>query len=400
MRRSMPRVTGGATPQPTIAPAATQATKPAGRDNCSPDSLNGLGSRSPTSERVPTSAPVRPAEDPQLDPPSVASSSATLAENSCPTSLRGHIGRYSQHQETRGDTPAHRRESARILSQLEAHLPRLPIESITAEELQQFLSGVRRRPGLKGRQTVSAFTVAAYHRTLAAFFTHLERTRVLVQSPMRNVPRPKTGHYLVRPFSESQIKELLSQPDPKTFIGLRDITLMTFLLDTGCRISEVLRLTRADVNLERRLVIVMGKGTRERVVPFGEVTLAWLQRYLTKRETDSRTDLVFVNQYGEKLGRTAAAQRIAEYGRRAGLRDVRASPHTFRHTFGVNWLMGNDGYKGDTLSLQRILGHSSPSMTQHYVHLVGEDLGKLHERLSPANRIASPPPSDRRHRIR
>jgi integrase/recombinase XerD len=176
---------------------------------------------------------------------------------------------------------------------------------------------------------------------------------------------------------------------------------MCFLLDTGCRISECLTLTLEELDLDRRLARVLGKGKKERQVPFGARTRAWLERYLEKRQKSDASPYVFVNQYGEQLTVNAMSHRVAQHGRRAGLRGVRVSPHTFRHTFSLNWLVGNGEYKGDTLSLQKILGHSTPAMTQRYVHLAGHDLRKLHDRLSPADQIvAAPPPTERRRRLR
>jgi integrase/recombinase XerD len=206
---------------------------------------------------------------------------------------------------------------------------------------------------------------------------------------------------LIRPFSEEQIQKLLAQPDPGSFTGLRDMALMCFLLDTGLRISECLSLTFEALDLSRRTARVLGKGRKERIVPLGTRTLAWLDRYLERRRQSEDTPYVLVNQYGEHLTANAVSHRIAAYGRSAGLRGVRVSPHTFRHTFSVNWLLGNGEYKGDTLSLQAILGHSTPAMTQRYVHLAGHDLRKLHDRLSPVDQlIAPPPPTERRKRLK
>jgi integrase/recombinase XerD len=270
------------------------------------------------------------------------------------------------------------------------------LSSVTSEDLIRFLSAVRRRPGLKGRRQVSDHTMLAYHRTLAALFAYLEERDLRKPNPMAFVPRPKVAEYLIRPFSGDQLQKLLARPDTESFTGLRDLTLMCFLLDTGCRISECLSMPLDHVDLERRVARVMGKGRKEREVPFGCRTLAWLERYLERRAASQATQLLFVNQYGECLTPNAVCHRISAYGRAAGLRGVRVSPHTFRHTFGVNWLLGTGEYKGDTLSLQRILGHSTPAMTQKYVHFAGQDLRKLHDRLSPGDQLAPPPPERRR----
>lgn len=303
-------------------------------------------------------------------------------------------------QEARGDAPSHRRDCVRVLTMLQEYVGDIDIAEIAVEDLREFQTSVRQRPGHRGRAQVSDHTVLAYHRALSAFFNRLEADEKLARNPMRRVPRPKVGQYLIKPFTEEQLKKLFEQPDATKFTGLRDLALMCFLLDTGCRISECLTLTLEELDLERRLVRVLGKGKKERLVPFGARTCAWMERYFEKRHKSDVSPYVFVNQYGEQLTVSAMSHRIAQYGRRAGIRGVRVSPHTFRHTFSLNWLVGNGEYKGDTLSLQRILGHSTPAMTQRYVHLAGQDLRKLHDRLSPADQIvAAPPPTERRKRL-
>jgi integrase/recombinase XerD len=313
--------------------------------------------------------------------------------------LSAAIRNYTAFQEARGDTLTHRKECARILTLLQDRLGDLDIVVITADDLREFLTAVRSRPGAKGRRHVSDLTVFAYHRTLAAFFNQLVRQELIARNPMQYVPKPKTGQYLIKPLSEDQVQKLLAQPDTSSFAGLRDLVLMLFLLDTGCRISEALSLTLDSLDLESRTARVVGKGARQRDVPFGRTTRAWIERYLERRQGSAAFPNVFVNQYGEPLTRFAVNRRLADYGRRAGLRGVRVSPHTFRHTFGINWLLGTGEYKGDTISLQKLLGHTTPAMTQRYVHLTGQDLSKLHDRLSPADRLIEPPEVTKRKRL-
>jgi integrase/recombinase XerD len=248
--------------------------------------------------------------------------------------LRAAVSDYLANQETRGDSVSHRKECARILGSFLGRLGDLALEDIQASELRDFLAEVRRRPGRKNGQ-VSEHTVKAYHRTLAAFFRHLASEALLATNPMARVPKPKLPQELVRPFSEEQLRRLLAQPDPHRFTGLRDRTLMCLLLDTGARISECLSLRLQDVDLEQRVLRVYGKGGRERIVPFGERTAEWLERYLARRCESIASDYLFINQFGERLLRTSVAKRFAVYGRRAGIEGVRVSPHTFRHTFGV-----------------------------------------------------------------
>jgi len=249
--------------------------------------------------------------------------------------LSAAITAYARFQEARGDAASHRRDCARVLALLRQQLVGPELAEVTSDDLRDFMITVRQRPGNNGHRPVTDATLCAYYRTLRAFFRWVQESGWIGRDPMRGVPKPKVGEYLIRPFSEEQVKKLLAQPDPETFTGLRDVTLMCFLLDTGCRISEALALTAEEWNLELRSARVLGKGTKERVVPFGVTTRAWLDRYLERRKESALTPYVFVNQYGERLTASAMGHRFAAYGRQAG---VRVSPHTFRHTFAVNWL--------------------------------------------------------------
>ena len=307
---------------------------------------------------------------------------------------------YQTFQESRGDSPSHRKESGRILHSFAAAYGDPELVEVSSEIIQEFLLNVRRRPGKRGKANVSDFTVFAYYRTLAAFFNHLQRQGTLNANPMKNVPKPRIGTYLIRPFTPDQIKRILAQPDVSTFTGLRDMALMCFLLDTGCRVSECLSLTLTDLDLKQRTARVMGKGNKERIVPFGESTAEWLTYYLEQRKKSRQSDRVLVNDFGELLTRYTVCHRIEAYGTKAGVEGVRVSPHMFRHTFAVSWLKGQENYKGDTVSLQTILGHHSPEMTRRYVYLASQDLRALHDRLSPVDHMAEPPPSPGRRRIR
>lgn len=242
---------------------------------------------------------------------------------------------YTAFQEARGDSPSHRRDCARVLKTLHERLGDVELHEITGDDLREFQTAIRQRPGRKGKAQVSDLTVLAYHRTLSAFFTWLEGEELLLVNPMRRVPRPKVGQYLIRPFTEEQLKQLLAQPDVATFTGLRDVALMCFLLDTGCRIAECLSLTLEELELERRVARVLGKGKKERLIPIGLRTRAWLEQYLEKRRQSDASPYVFVNQYGERLTVNAMSHRIADYGRlKLKLHSVRVLEWQARKRYG------------------------------------------------------------------
>src|SRR5687768_5378643 len=132
------------------------------------------------------------------------------------------IEEHGAFQEARGDSLSHRRDCRRVLQKLQEFLGDRLLDEITTDDLRDFISNVRRRPGHKGRAQVSDLTVQAYYRVVNAFFNRLEADDRLLKNPMRRVPKPKVAQYLIRPFTQEQLQKLLEQPDLNTFTGMRD----------------------------------------------------------------------------------------------------------------------------------------------------------------------------------
>jgi len=170
-------------------------------------------------------------------------------------------------------------------------------------------------------------------------------------------------------------------------IALRNRALVELLYASGLRVSEALGLDRDDLATDGALVRVLGKGDKERVVPVGEVALAWLARYLTwprpvwlaaAGEGDGAGTALFVTQRGHRLGRQAAWAVVKAAAVAAGL-DDRVSPHTLRHSFATHLLEGG----ADLRVVQELLGHASISTTQLYTHLTGARIREVYARAHP-----------------
>jgi integrase/recombinase XerD len=171
-------------------------------------------------------------------------------------------------------------------------------------------------------------------------------------------------------------------------IALRDRALLELLYAAGLRVSEALNLDRDDLDLDEASVRVMGKGDRERIVPVGDIALAWLRRYLEEarpallapagRGTGRRGGPVFLTPRGRRLGRSQAWSAVKRAAAAAGLGD-RVSPHTLRHSFATHLLEGG----ADLRVVQELLGHASISTTQIYTHLTGERIREVYARAHP-----------------
>jgi len=231
---------------------------------------------------------------------------------------------------------------------------------------------------------LSPKTIQGYARTIKAFFSWAAREGYIDQNPAKLLKIPKAPRVLIATLSNSQIRRLLSVVDPRTARGFRDHCMMIVLLDTGIRLSELVGLRIDNLDLERGVFKVMGKGARERLVPFGAKVQTALWKYVHKfRPEPFHPNIcnLFLRANGLALTSDQVYRLIRNYGRRVGIEGVRCSPHTFRHTFAKNFLVNG----GDLFTLQKILGHSSLAVVRMYVELTPEDVRIQHRQYSPVD---------------
>jgi integrase/recombinase XerD len=224
-------------------------------------------------------------------------------------------------------------------------------------------------------------------RAIQAFARWLHKEGLRDDNPVQGVEKLKEPVYYPRTLSDEQIVTLVNAiaQHAETFSGLRDLALVCLLLDTGLRISEALNLRLSDLDLAQGFVRVMGKGRRERVVPIGDSVKTVLYRYLLRRmRITNAGDWLFITTLGTQLTKRQAHYRLWHWARKAGIDGVRVSPHSLRFTFVRKWLQSG----GDSLVLQRILGHQSAQMTAYYARLFASDLQDAHRRHSPMDALA------------
>jgi integrase/recombinase XerD len=186
----------------------------------------------------------------------------------------------------------------------------------------------------------------------------------------------KEDQHVLRTFTLPDIKKLLShRPKPKNFYQRRLHLLILVLLDTGCRIDEVLTLRAADCDLDNLLFTVTGKGRKQRKIPFSFELRRHLSRFLVDRHPEQ---LVFATRHGRKLGRRNVLRDVKLLCRRLGFTPPERTLHAFRHTFAIHYLRKG----GSVFHLQKVLGHSTLEMTRRYANLLTEDLQAIHQRVS------------------
>lgn len=266
----------------------------------------------------------------------------------------------------------------RIIRYLEREHPELTPGTTTIEPLRAFVAMMVDK---KAAPNTVNHTITA----IKTLFKFLHEDKYIETNEAYRLEKVRVPKFLIQPFSPEQVKALLAQPNHRRFAGIRDYTVLLLLLDTGLRISEALALTPSDINWNASTVKVMGKGSKERVVPFGRSVRLALDRYLERRGDLPKNAALFVSEYGTPLPVRVFQENMARYGRGAGIKGVRISPHTCRHTFAVNWIRSG----GDVFHLQRILGHSSLDICRTYVNLVTDDLQKAHVTHSPIDRMLS-----------
>jgi integrase/recombinase XerD len=239
--------------------------------------------------------------------------------------------------------------------------------AVAEEDLFAFLAS------RKGRATSAARMVS----TLKRFYQYCLRERRIGADPTLKLDPPKRPPRFPKTLSEADVEALLGAPDPATPIGLRDRAMLETLYATGLRVSELVSLKIFEANLDAGVVRVMGKGSKGRLVPLGEVAVEWIQRYLAERKKTA-SDTLFITARGSGMTRQAFWQLIRRYASRA-IPGKKLSPHVLRHAFATHLI--NHG--ADLRVVQLLLGHADISTTQIYTHVARERLKALHARHHP-----------------
>ena len=213
--------------------------------------------------------------------------------------------------------------------------------------------------------------------SIKSFYIFLVKRNFVKNSPLNDLVTPKQEKYLPESMSEAEVDKLLNSPDVSNNIENRDKAMIEMLYATGMRISELVNLKITDIDMKRCVVKVFGKGSKERLVPFGETALDSLKSYLNDREQSSSKE-IFLSNRGKKMTRVAFWQRVKVYLIRENLKNS-ISPHTLRHAFATHLL--NRG--ADLRSVQLLLGHSDLSTTQIYTHIAKQRLSDVLKKHHP-----------------
>jgi integrase/recombinase XerD len=222
-------------------------------------------------------------------------------------------------------------------------------------------------------------TVCRKLTTIKQFYRYLVAERHLTADPTANVEVPRQVKKLPATLTLDDVERLLAAPDVSKLAGLRDRAMLEVLYATGLRVSELVNLTRGDVNLKVGFVRCVGKGNKERIVPLGSVAIGWLQHYLAARDDDAPA--LFPGRRRRPITRAAFWQTIKRLAVHAGI-VKNISPHTLRHSFATHLLERG----ADLRAIQEMLGHSSITTTQIYTHVSTDFLREVYAGAHPRAR--------------
>jgi len=233
------------------------------------------------------------------------------------------------------------------------------------------------------RAGARATSVARRLSALRRFYRLQLEQGTVREDPTLRVTAPRKPRRLPKNLSEAQVEALLAAPDVATTLGLRDRAMLETLYATGLRVSELCGLTHAQLSLDAGVVRVLGKGSKERLVPLGEEAVVWLGRYLRDARPalagERRGHHVFLTTRQGPLTRQAFWALVKRYAVRAGIPSAQLSPHVLRHAFATHLL--NHG--ADLRVVQLLLGHADITTTTIYTHVARERLKRLHAQHHP-----------------
>jgi len=251
------------------------------------------------------------------------------------------------------------------------------LESASEADLHGFFAS-RHRGGASHRVSSDARMLS----TLRRFYRYALRERKVASDPTLRLDPPKRAPRFPKTLSEAEVEALLAAPDVAEPLGLRDRAMLEVLYASGLRVSELVSLRTFEVNLEAGVLRVMGKGSKERLVPLGEEAVHWLKRYLGEARPRllrrAASEALFVTARGAGMTRQAFWHNIKRYGARA-VPGRSLSPHVLRHAFATHLI--NHG--ADLRVVQMLLGHADISTTQIYTHVARERLKQLHAKHHP-----------------
>jgi len=230
---------------------------------------------------------------------------------------------------------------------------------------------------------ITGSTAARYLSSHRGFFAYLLRSSYIQKDPTDKIVSPKRAKKLPAVLSFNEIEKMLEAPDTSSVLGLRDKAIMEIMYSSGLRVSEAINLTLSDLHFNEEIIRVLGKGSKERIIPIGSSAVFWVDKYLVsarpKLEKKMKSkSILFLNIRGTRLSRMGLWKIIDRYATEAEI-SHEVHPHTFRHSFATHLLEGG----ADLRSVQEMLGHADISTTQIYTHIDRDYIKQVYREFHP-----------------
>jgi integrase/recombinase XerD len=285
------------------------------------------------------------------------------------------------------------------------------VGEVDASDINAWFASMRKTPSSRGKVR-SERTIQTYARSARAFFHWLVRRETIERNPFDRVTFPKVGKPLIRTIEPEEFERLLRACTPPGEVGpladraaARNRAILWVLYDTGIRLSELCGLRTGDFDRKHGLITVLGKGSKERRIALGQNCLRHLLYYLERHRPNDEElaewgsageDHLFLSETRTPLTINGVTLLFARLRKRAGITDKRISPHIFRHTFAIRYLvLGNDPF-----SLQELLGHEDMTTVKNYMHMNDETIQQQKRKYSPGDHLPTRMPGPRENRRR
>ena len=231
-------------------------------------------------------------------------------------------------------------------------------------------------------QKVAKSSITCKLSAVRSFYNYLQKEELLKENPLDKISSPKQDKKLPSYLTGDEINRFLAAPDVSTPVGLRDKAILELLYASGLRVSELVHLTRSQIDMDTREIRIIGKGSKERLVLMGRPAQAAITAYLKEGRPQllgkKKTDAVFINRYGKPLIERRIQKIVKQYALQGGIKK-RVHPHTIRHTFATHLLDGG----ADLRVVQELLGHASLTTTQIYTHVSKTQAKKVYLAAHP-----------------
>lgn len=230
---------------------------------------------------------------------------------------------------------------------------------------------------------LTSTSAARYFSSLKGFFLYLLKNNYIIKNPLEKISAPKLSKKLPEVLNINEVDKILAQPNVSDTLGLRDKAILELLYACGTRVSELTNLKLSDLFLNEEVIRVFGKGSKERLIPFGSSAIEWVGKYIKESRSvllriSKSGNYVFLNSRGSKLSRMGIWKIIDRYVKEAGIQKE-VHPHTFRHSFATHLLEGG----ADLRAVQEMLGHADISTTQIYTHIDRDYIKQVHKQFHP-----------------